>query len=141
MKRRTFLSAVGSGLVSAAGTALPKAAFAAGAGEPIKLGLLFSQSGTMANGESLLKDTALMTIDQINAKGGVLGRQPYPNITRHRDHGRSNIARIRDSTVVSTPLSTNTRCPAHQYDLISTQCYCRTCLGRQVHSRGCKLRQ
>jgi urea transport system substrate-binding protein len=75
MKRRTFLSAVGSGLVTAAGATLPKAAFAAGGGEPIKLGLLFSQSGTMANNESLLKDTALMTIDQINAKGGVMGRQ------------------------------------------------------------------
>jgi urea transport system substrate-binding protein len=75
MKRRTFLSAVGSGLVTAAGTALPKPALAAGSTEPIKLGLLFSQSGTMANNESLLKDTALMTIDQVNAKGGVLGRQ------------------------------------------------------------------
>jgi urea transport system substrate-binding protein len=74
MKRRTFLSAVGSGLVTAAGAALPRAGFAAPGGEPIKLGLLFSQSGTMANGESLLKDTALMTIDQINAQGGVLGR-------------------------------------------------------------------
>jgi urea transport system substrate-binding protein len=75
MKRRTFLSAVSSGLVAAAGSSLPKAVLAAGTSEPIKLGLLFSQSGTMANGESLLKDTALMTIDQINAKGGVLGRQ------------------------------------------------------------------
>jgi urea transport system substrate-binding protein len=74
MKRRTFLSALGSGVISAAGASLPKAAFAAGGAEPIKLGLLFSQSGTMANGESLLKDTALMTIDQINAKGGVMGR-------------------------------------------------------------------
>ncbi|PLZ03196.1 branched-chain amino acid ABC transporter substrate-binding protein [Burkholderia sp. WAC0059] len=53
---------------------LPQVAHAAG-GEPIKLGLLFSQSGTMANGESLLKDISLMTIDQINAQGGVLGRQ------------------------------------------------------------------
>ncbi|HWZ47371.1 MAG TPA: urea ABC transporter substrate-binding protein [Herbaspirillum sp.] len=80
MKRRTFLSAVGSGLVAAAGTALPKVSFAAGSAEPIKLGLLFSQSGTMANGESLLKDIALMTIDQINAKGGVLGR-PLQGVT------------------------------------------------------------
>lgn len=75
MKRRTFLSAVGSGLVSVAGTTLPKVALAAGGAEPLKLGLLFSQSGTMANNESLLKDTALMSIDQLNAKGGVLGRQ------------------------------------------------------------------
>jgi urea transport system substrate-binding protein len=74
MKRRTFLSALGSGVITAAGSTLPKAAFAAGGADPIKLGLLFSQSGTMANGESLLKDMALMTIDQINAKGGVMGR-------------------------------------------------------------------
>lgn len=70
MKRREFLSVAGAGVVAAA---LPSALLAAG--DPIKIGLLFSQSGTMANNESLLKDTALMTIDQINAKGGVLGRK------------------------------------------------------------------
>lgn len=72
MKRREFLSVAGAGAVAAT---LPHTVLAAPAGEPIKLGLLFSQSGTMANNESLLKDTALMTIDQLNAKGGVLGRK------------------------------------------------------------------
>ena len=71
MKRREFLAAAGAGAVAA--STLPQTLLAA-TGEPIKIGLLFSQSGTMANNESLLKDTALMTIDQINAKGGVLGR-------------------------------------------------------------------
>ena len=70
MKRRDFLSVAGAGVVAAS---LPSTVLAAG--DPIKIGLLFSQSGTMANNESLLKDTALMTIDQLNAKGGVLGRK------------------------------------------------------------------
>ncbi len=74
MKRRNFLSAVGSGVVAATAPTLSNTAFAADTG-PIKLGLLFSQSGAMANNESLLKDISLMTIDQINAKGGVLGRK------------------------------------------------------------------
>ena len=74
MKRRSFLSAVGSGVVAASATSLSRSALAADTGS-IKLGLLFSQSGAMANNESLLKDISLMTIDQINAKGGVLGRK------------------------------------------------------------------
>ncbi|MBW4048167.1 MAG: transporter substrate-binding protein [Proteobacteria bacterium] len=75
MKRRVFLSALGSSVAAVAGTALPQSVLAAGSKEPIKLGLLFSQSGTMANNESLLKDISLMTIDQINARGGVMGRK------------------------------------------------------------------
>ncbi|HEX2732901.1 MAG TPA: urea ABC transporter substrate-binding protein [Polyangiaceae bacterium] len=42
---------------------------------PIKVGILHSLSGTMAISETSLKDVALMTIKEINAKGGVLGRQ------------------------------------------------------------------
>ncbi len=42
---------------------------------PIKVGILHSLSGTMAISETSLKDVALMTIDEINAGGGVLGRQ------------------------------------------------------------------
>src|SRR5262245_1688288 len=38
---------------------------------PIKVGILHSLSGTMAISETSLKDVALMTIDQINAAGGV----------------------------------------------------------------------
>ena len=41
---------------------------------PIKVGVLHSLSGTMAISETALKNTALMTIEEINAKGGVLGR-------------------------------------------------------------------
>ncbi|HEX2879040.1 MAG TPA: transporter substrate-binding protein, partial [Polyangiaceae bacterium] len=45
---------------------------------PIKVGILHSLSGTMAISETSLKDVALMTIDEINAKGGVLGRKLEP---------------------------------------------------------------
>ncbi len=71
MTRRSFLkSAAATAAVSATG--LPQA-FAQGA--PIKVGVLHSLSGTMAISETALKDTVLMTIDEINAKGGVLGRK------------------------------------------------------------------
>jgi urea transport system substrate-binding protein len=45
---------------------------------PIKVGILHSLSGTMAISETSLKDVALMTIEEINDKGGVLGRKIEP---------------------------------------------------------------
>jgi urea transport system substrate-binding protein len=45
---------------------------------PIKVGILHSLSGTMAISETSLKDVALMTIEEINATGGVLGRKLEP---------------------------------------------------------------
>ena len=45
------------------------------AADTIKVGVLHSLSGTMAISESVLKDTVLMTIDEINAKGGLLGKK------------------------------------------------------------------
>jgi urea transport system substrate-binding protein len=42
---------------------------------PIKVGILHSLSGTMAISETSLRDVALMTIDEINEKGGLLGRK------------------------------------------------------------------
>jgi urea transport system substrate-binding protein len=47
-------------------------------GGTIKVGILHSLSGTMAISETSLKDVALMTIEEINAKGGVLGRKIEP---------------------------------------------------------------
>jgi urea transport system substrate-binding protein len=74
MTRRTFLkSAAATAALSA--SPLP-AAFAQGA--TIKVGILHSLSGTMAISETALKDTALMTIEEINAKGGVLGKKLEP---------------------------------------------------------------
>ena len=48
------------------------------AADTIKVGVLHSLSGTMAISESVLKDTVLMTIDEINAKGGLLGKKLEP---------------------------------------------------------------
>lgn len=48
------------------------------ANDPIKVGILHSLSGTMAISETVLKDVALMAIDEINAAGGVLGRKLEP---------------------------------------------------------------
>jgi urea transport system substrate-binding protein len=50
----------------------------ANAADTIKVGVLHSLSGTMAISESVLKDTVLMTIAEINAKGGLLGKQLEP---------------------------------------------------------------
>ena len=49
--------------------------FTVQAAETIKVGILHSLSGTMAISETSLKDMALMTIEEINAKGGVNGKQ------------------------------------------------------------------
>ncbi|WP_022707230.1 urea ABC transporter substrate-binding protein [Paracoccus zeaxanthinifaciens] len=58
------------------GAALAAVTTAANAqdGEPIKIGVLHSLSGTMAISETTLKDTVLMMVEQQNEKGGVLGR-------------------------------------------------------------------
>jgi urea transport system substrate-binding protein len=44
-------------------------------GDTIKVGLLHSLSGTMAISEVTVRDAELLAIEQINAKGGVLGKQ------------------------------------------------------------------
>jgi urea transport system substrate-binding protein len=48
------------------------------AADTIKVGILHSLSGTMAISETALKNTALMTIEEINAAGGVLGKKLEP---------------------------------------------------------------
>jgi urea transport system substrate-binding protein len=48
------------------------------AADTIKVGILHSLSGTMAISETSLKNTALMTIAEINAKGGLLGKKLEP---------------------------------------------------------------
>ncbi len=45
------------------------------AGDTIKVGVLHSLSGTMAISETTLKDTVLMMVDDINKKGGLLGKK------------------------------------------------------------------
>ena len=48
------------------------------AADTIKVGVLHSLSGTMAITETSLKDVALMAIEEINAKGGLLGKKLEP---------------------------------------------------------------
>jgi urea transport system substrate-binding protein len=59
-------------------TALGAFGLTAHAADTIKVGVLHSLSGTMAISETVLKDVALMAIDEINAKGGVLGKKLEP---------------------------------------------------------------
>ena len=74
MTRRTFLkSAAATAAISA--SPLP---VAWAQSNTIKVGILHSLSGTMAISETALKDTALMTIEEINAKGGVMGKKLEP---------------------------------------------------------------
>jgi urea transport system substrate-binding protein len=51
---------------------------AAASGETVKVGILHSQSGTMAISEQTVINSELMAIDEINAAGGVLGKQIEP---------------------------------------------------------------
>jgi urea transport system substrate-binding protein len=69
--RREALQTLAAGMAAASPLA---SAFAQGSGT-IKVGVLHSLSGTMAISETVLKDTVLMSIDEINAKGGLLGRK------------------------------------------------------------------
>ncbi|MES2959891.1 MAG: urea ABC transporter substrate-binding protein [Pseudomonadota bacterium] len=72
MPRRAGLKLLAAALI-AAGVATP-----ALAQSTIKVGVLHSLSGTMAISETVLKDTVLMAIDEINAKGGLLGKKLEP---------------------------------------------------------------
>src|SRR5213595_2117512 len=73
--RRTFVATLTR---IAAGAAILMSALSAHAADTIKVGVLHSLSGTMAISETVLKDTVLMAIDEINAKGGVLGKKLEP---------------------------------------------------------------
>jgi urea transport system substrate-binding protein len=46
--------------------------------DPVQVGVLQSLSGTMAISEVAVRDSTLLAIDEINAAGGVLGRQIEP---------------------------------------------------------------
>src|SRR6185503_5025845 len=46
--------------------------------DPVKIGILHSLTGTMAISETSLRDAVEMAVDEINATGGVLGRQIEP---------------------------------------------------------------
>jgi len=73
--RRSFIKAT---VLSAALATAGLVSFAAYAADTIKVGILHSLSGTMAISETALKETALMTIADINKSGGVLGKKLEP---------------------------------------------------------------
>ncbi|HEX9179060.1 MAG TPA: urea ABC transporter substrate-binding protein [Burkholderiales bacterium] len=75
MQRRSFVKALTTGVSLAAFGLLSGTAAAA---DTIKVGVLHSLSGTMAISETALKDVALMTIEEINASGGVMGKKLEP---------------------------------------------------------------
>lgn len=76
ISRRRFVK-IGGSLMAASSlpTLWPRSGVAA---EPVKLGLLHSLTGTIAIAEASLVDAEKMAIDEVNAAGGVLGRQIQP---------------------------------------------------------------
>ncbi|RCJ18035.1 urea ABC transporter substrate-binding protein [Nostoc sp. ATCC 43529] len=71
-----FLKACANNTPVATETAPPAASpVAAGAGDTIKVGILHSLSGTMAISEKSVVDAEKLAIKEINANGGVLGKQ------------------------------------------------------------------
>jgi urea transport system substrate-binding protein len=58
---------------SVAAAAIALAGVAGAQQKTVKIGVLHSLSGTMAISETVLKDVVLMAVDEINAKGGVMG--------------------------------------------------------------------
>src|SRR6187397_3321682 len=73
MKRRMFVKQLALSAAVAAIGATSSGALAQQ--KTVKIGILHSLSGTMAISETVLKDTVMMTVDEINAKGGVLGKK------------------------------------------------------------------
>jgi len=82
MSRREMLGRTGqTGLLLAASSALSPFILSGCSGDKgntIKVGILHSLTGTMAISEKSLKDVELMAIDEINDKGGVLGKKIEP---------------------------------------------------------------
>ncbi|MDO8890683.1 MAG: urea ABC transporter substrate-binding protein [Sulfurimicrobium sp.] len=75
MQRRNFIKVATLTVAMAAAGLTSLSALAA---DTIKVGILHSLSGTMAISETALKETALMTIAEINKSGGVMGKQLEP---------------------------------------------------------------
>src|SRR3977135_1127478 len=77
--RRVFIKRLAAVAVVAASGALSlHVAVAQAQTKTIKVGVLHSLSGTMAISETVRNDTALMSVDEINAKGGVMGYKIEP---------------------------------------------------------------
>src|SRR5258708_24408407 len=74
MKRRSLVIALAASITAAASIAMiGSGSQALAQSKTVKVGVLHSLSGTMAISETVLKDTVLMAIDEINAGGGGMG--------------------------------------------------------------------
>lgn len=73
-RRRFIRTSAISGIGAGATLAMPSLITSAFAADTVKLGCLFSSSGTMANNEGRLNYVVKMAADEINAAGGVNGK-------------------------------------------------------------------
>jgi len=64
--------------------AKPTAFIATSDADPIKVGILHSLSGTMADSEAPVVDAALLAIEELNEAGGLLGRKVAPIVADGR---------------------------------------------------------
>jgi len=95
-----------SGLVAACGGGGEGEEAAEETGEPIKIGVNYELSGEVATFGSHTKDGILLAFEEINAKGGVLGRQIEPIV-------RDNRGILDESMSVATKLITEEGIVAH----------------------------
>ena len=72
---KKFMSTIRSAAAAAVVATTIAGAQVAQAADTIKIGVLHSLSGTMAISETTLKDTMLMLVDDLNKKGGLLGKK------------------------------------------------------------------
>jgi urea transport system substrate-binding protein len=80
---RSLCAVALSGIVCGSPVYFATSAFAAddsSGGDTVKVGVLHSLSGTMAISETSLRDILLFAFDEINKKGGVLGKKIVPDV-------------------------------------------------------------
>ena len=94
ISRRRILKSTGGGLAGILATGVAPYHFVrniakAAEGDTIKVGILHSLSGTIAIIESSLHNAELLAIEEINAKGGVLGQENPTGRRRSAINGAS----------------------------------------------------
>ncbi len=72
------------GILTLAGAAAIYATRAGRSTEPIRLGILHSRTGAMAISEKSMIDAELLAVDEVNAKGGLIGRRVQPIVADGR---------------------------------------------------------
>ena len=74
-------------------------------GEPVKVGVLHSLSGTMAASEAPVVDAVVFALDEVNQTGGVLGRPVKPVVADGRSDG-STFAREAERLIAQEQVCT-----------------------------------